>query len=626
MTCRPVAAVAFVLLVLVLVALASTRRAPTSTLQPLQPRGQQLRGVEVFAAGRRANELVTLAEAVHRASAVLFDRVTSPGGLRIHTFPTEAEYTAYVRAATGRVQPGAAYVCLGAERLIVLQSATADRTLQHELAHDVVQTASGVVPRWFSEGVATHVETWRDANGTLVASPGAAWAQRCLELSATGELLGQAAVEDGSAFERTPDTAAYARSWATVDALLLLQRATGKPLRHDHGVSDDGALDELGLVLAQVWAWPARRRAALLEAARTAGEAEAREVLLGLAELVVARQDPSAEPAQLDLELARALRDLSTDAWRRRRAATVLAGSRVALPDDWRRLAAELGAAGGPRAARWAQLQAEPGAPPLAPSSVRLEQDAVVLVSTSWDPVFVKALAPAVIECVELLRRRLPTARATWTIGLELPGRPSPPRPRADVEVQGWPDDPQALQALADALRLAGVSSAATRVDPWENAALGEALHKALDPVVRARSLGVARAGVSGPFRTAPAVLAAGPPGDVIDPTRRALLALHIAEAPATASPPWETLAVRAARDAPCDALPPGMLIACDPGHARSREVARRSLAGPERVLLAIEALFRGAPQDVVNDLVDALRLVGRMAPADLLAESLAGR
>ncbi|RMG18166.1 MAG: hypothetical protein D6731_02750, partial [Planctomycetota bacterium] len=477
------------------------RRGPPPPLRPerlpdISPRGDRLRGVEVFALGPyRPGQLVALCEAVHAAvSRTLGTPPTSPSGLRVHVFPDRKTCRDYVRRATGQERPGAAYVFLGGDRLVVLSPEDELPMLQHEVAHDAVQLALGEVPRWFSEGVAVRFESWRWEGAGLVPGPPLGWADRFLDRSARGQLPPSAALGDPRVFERSDDVPAYARSWATVEALSFLRAGAGPPLGPAPDLDREG-LDALGALLATWWGRPAQRIAGWLRLAKSEPGPRA-QARLDLAEGLAARDGrlPWSDPLPRFPELARALAKAARDPRRRLRAACALAERSSASPADQALLAAALAAAGAPRAA--AQARSEP--PPLpreASVLLRAQGDLRLrLSSRSWDQEAASALADALLEAVVLLRRADASRPTEWRFSVEVPGvrGDGPPGRR----LEGWPGSPALLARAAATLaldaRLRGEGAPS-------RGALRLALAAALDPWVAARARAAARAARRGP-------------------------------------------------------------------------------------------------------------------------------
>ena len=146
-------------------AVIAIRRGPppspaAAALPPLSPRGETLRGVEVFAPGYRSNEeIVELCYAVHEAVSSSLGSESSPTGLRLHMFSGPSVAEAYVKQATGRHQRGTSYVRLGDQRLVVLEPASDWRLLLHEISHDATcQVLGEDLPAWFGEGLAVRDE------------------------------------------------------------------------------------------------------------------------------------------------------------------------------------------------------------------------------------------------------------------------------------------------------------------------------------------------------------------------------------------------------------------------------------------------------------------------------------
>ncbi|MGE0708510.1 MAG: hypothetical protein AB7N76_23235 [Planctomycetota bacterium] len=472
-------------------------------LPPLTPRGEVLRGVEVFVPGRREAETVDLAHAVHAAVGRLLGGTSSAAGLRVHLFGSSEEVSDYVWRATARRQRGTCFVRLGGERLIALDPRSTQSDLQHELAHDATLGARGEgLPGWFSEGLAMQLEPWRAVPGRLYPRPDDRWPERFLELARQGALPPLRVLSE-THIARFQDPGAYARSWASVLALRLLARRADLARLDPGQAGDPDALDALGQVLAEHWAASAARRDAWLASARAASSPAERELQLALAYQVEARWlDATADPLEGCLELAEAARDLAGPPALRARAAAALTRRR-GTQADWAALARELEGrgylrlageaarqglrAGGAPSAALVRLAA--GAAPSGESSA--EAGPLRLRSSSWDAAALRALAARCGAALAAVRGE--GAPQALELRVEAPG------PARAADVLGWPGDGALEPALIARLRAA--LPALAGAPAWRHTGREELLAWGLDPWRALRARAALRAAQRGPGR-----------------------------------------------------------------------------------------------------------------------------
>ena len=576
-------ALAFLIALAVATGVAISCREPPppapQTLPEIYPRGDVVRGVEVFTLGpHKPRRLVDLCEAAHGAISRLLGRpATEPRGLRIHVFMGAPECRDYTLRATGQVRQGAAYIFHRGQRLIVLHPKCDLGLLQHEVGHDAIQSSLGIVRRWFSEGLAVNLESWKWVGKELVRRPSTTWANRFLREQEAGTLPRHADVSSDDGFPIEDTVGAYARSWASVEALTVLRRSAGRPIDPDHGLAPE-TLDELGAILAEHWARPDSRLSELLDKAQSGSDPEERDLFLGIAELLVGRlgANPTVDPLGRSQRLARAVADGSSDARRRLRAASALVEGGTPPVEDWLRLARALEDAGAPRASAWAKALAKrahpnthefQGAEATAQPPLRIDFAAegvqLTLSSVSWDRTELELFGPRLAAALALLRATSPSLPTAWEFSVEVPGLRSdqPPGRR----INGWPGQSSLFRGLAKTLSITGRQSAPADAPSWTSSALPSALRGLLDPAAQVRLEGAARGALFGPHRFDTSKPSASP-----DPSRQAVAALHLGTGDALE-------ALRQADLHPCDLN----RLAADPGHPQSGPRAEKALSGP---------------------------------------------
>ncbi|RMG07790.1 MAG: hypothetical protein D6731_23000 [Planctomycetota bacterium] len=614
---------------------ARERTAPPRPVPPLALRGVRAAGVEVFAADAgAARVLAERCQAVHDVCARLLGAPrTHAAGLRVHVFPTQSAFARYTAAATGTPRTTAAFLRARGERLVLLHSRTDPVLVQHEVAHDALLQAWPSAPRWVAEGLALHLEAYAPCGGRLRWRPQRRWAERFLRLRAAGRLPATADAERLLAGARDEDEGAYARAWASLEALLWLRAAASSPrsacgedARNPEGpapdprpsaasppagegrgpqalaaladaLARDPGFDALGAVVARRWAAPERRAGERVGRA-LAAPPERADLLLSLAERALwplgrfaacSQTGGSKERAFAERRLLRAVADASRLPSRSLRAAATLCELPAPAAEDFERLARSAAALGLERTAAWARARARGAAHPA--HRGREEGTATDtgprVRSRSWDSAALAALQVRLRAASERLRAQgLPGAEAVeWVV--EFPGAA---RPGA---LEGLPGSEALPVRLAR--RLVAAASQGAELSPARRVALEDLARGALDPVFAAGMRGLARRGAWGPT-----------------PTDRALAWAQLAAACRPGEPP-----------ASPDELPPVWRLALDPA-ASLRSLPRELLEPDEDLLACVEALLGGGGAPAGEALAAALRRAGEGAAARTVDEARA--